>query len=105
VIDLYLSPHITILYIIMPTEQIFAWLASILTTLIFLPQLYKAFTTHMTKDISMLMMILAVMGNVAWLVHASLTGNTPLVVCASLIIIMSIILILFKYNNERATKT
>jgi len=49
----------------------------------------------------MLMMILAVMGNVAWLVHASLTGNTPLVVCASLIIIMSFILIIFKYNNEK----
>ncbi len=85
----------------MPVEQLFAWLASILTTLIFLPQLYKAFTSRMTKDISMLMMILAVMGNTAWLIHASLTGNTPLIVCATLIIIMSIILILFKYSNER----
>ena len=85
----------------MPTEQFFAWLASVLTTLIFLPQLYKAFTTRMTKDISMLMMVLAIMGNTAWLIHASLTGNTPLVVCATLIIIMSIILITFKYNNEK----
>ncbi|VAW57850.1 hypothetical protein MNBD_GAMMA11-2773 [hydrothermal vent metagenome] len=87
--------------ITMLTEQIFAWVASVLTTLIFIPQLYKAFTTCQTRDISMLMMILAVMGNVAWLVHASLTGNTPLVVCASLIIIMSFILIIFKYNNEK----
>jgi len=85
----------------MPTEQLFAWIASVLTTLIFIPQIYKAFKTRLTNDISMLMMILAVMGNTAWLVHASLTSNIPLVVCASLIIIMSIVLILFKYANEK----
>ncbi len=86
----------------MPIEQVFAWLASVLTTLIFIPQLYKAFRTYQTRDISMLMLILAVMGNLAWLVHASLTGNTPLVVCATLIIVMSFILIAFKYNNEKS---
>jgi len=85
----------------MPTEQIFGWIASILTTLIFLPQLHKAFTTRKTDDISMLMIVLAVMGNVAWLAHASLTGNVPLIVCATLIIIMSIVLIIFKYQNEK----
>lgn len=84
----------------MPIEQIFAWIASILTTLIFIPQIYKAFTTRLTNDISMSMIILAVLGNMAWLAHASLTGNVPLIVCASLIIIMSIVLIIFKYNNE-----
>lgn len=82
-------------------EQIFAWIASILTTLIFIPQIHKAFKTRMTNDISMLMMILAVMGNTAWLLHASLTQNFPLIVCASLIIIMSVVLIIFKFQNER----
>lgn len=86
----------------MPTEQLFAWVASILTTLIFIPQIYKAFKTRLTNDISMLMMILAVMGNTAWLIHASLTSNVPLIVCATLIIIMSIVLIIFKYTNEKS---
>lgn len=85
----------------MPTEQIFGWIASILTTAIFIPQIYKAFTTRKTNDISMLMIILAVMGNAAWFIHASLTGNIPLLVCASLIICMSFVLIIFKYNNEK----
>ncbi|RDH82646.1 MAG: hypothetical protein DIZ80_10220 [endosymbiont of Galathealinum brachiosum] len=83
-------------------EEIFGWIASILTTLIFIPQIYKAFKTRLTNDISMLMIVLAVLGNAAWLVHASLTGNTPLIVCASLIIIMSLVLIVFKYNNEKS---
>ncbi len=85
----------------MPLDELFGWLASILTTLIFLPQLHKAFSSRMTNDISMLMLWLALFGNIAWLIHASLTGNTPLIVCASLIIVMSLILIVFKYLNER----
>lgn len=85
----------------MPIEQIFAWIASVFTTLIFIPQIYKAFTTRLTNDISMLMIVLAVLGNAAWLAHASITGNIPLIVCATLIIIMSIVLIIFKYNNEK----
>lgn len=85
----------------MIAEQVFGWLASIFTTLIFAPQLLKAFKTKMTNDLSMLMLLLAVIGNACWLVHASFSSNLPLVVCATLIIIMSIVLIVFKYNNER----
>ncbi|MFC1589455.1 SemiSWEET family sugar transporter [Pseudomonadota bacterium] len=85
----------------MMVEEISGWLAAIFTTLIFVPQLYKAFTTKKTRDISMLMLVLAIMGNAAWFVQSYLTGNTPLLVCATLIIIMTIVLILFKYNNDK----
>jgi len=85
----------------MPIEELFGWIASVLTTLIFMPQIFKALKTRLTNDISMLMIILAVLGNSAWLIHASLTGNMPLIVCASLIILMSMFLIVFKYYNEK----
>jgi len=85
----------------MSAEEISGWLAAIFTTLIFVPQLHKAFTTKKTQDLSMLMIVLAIMGNTAWLVQATLTSNTPLMVCAVLIIIMSSILIYFKYHNDK----
>lgn len=85
----------------MMTEEIAGWVAAIFTTLIFVPQLYKAFTTRKTRDISMLMLALAVLGNSAWFIQASLTSNTPLMVCAVLIVIMSFILIAFKYSNDK----
>ncbi|MES0328120.1 MAG: SemiSWEET family transporter [Gammaproteobacteria bacterium] len=85
----------------MSAEEISGWLAAIFTTLIFVPQLHKAFSTQKTQDISMLMIVLAIMGNTAWLVQATLTSNTPLMVCAVLIIIMSSILIFFKYHNDK----
>lgn len=85
----------------MDLVEVFGWLASIFTTIIFLPQLIKALKTKMTADISMGMLILSVIGNAFWFAHASLSNNMPLLVCASLIILISIILIVFKYLNER----
>ena len=85
----------------MNTAELFGWLASIFTTIIFLPQLIKALKTRMTDDISMWMLILSVIGNSFWFAHAQLTQNPPLLVCASLIILISITLITFKYFNER----
>ena len=85
----------------MSAEEISGWLAAIFTTLIFVPQLHKAFTTKKTQDLSMLMIVLAILGNSAWFVQALLTSNTPLMVCAVLIIIMSSILIYFKYHNDK----
>ena len=88
----------------MSIEEISGWLGAIFTTLIFVPQLHKAFTTKKTQDISMLMIVLAIMGNLAWFVQTLFTSNTPLMVCAVLIIIMSIMLIVFKYNNDKRQK-
>jgi len=86
----------------MTSAELYGWLASIFTTIIFLPQLIKAIKTKMTKDISMWMLFLSIAGNGFWFAHASLTSNSPLLVCSSLIILISLILILFKYTNERA---
>lgn len=84
----------------MNVEEISGWLAAIFTTLIFAPQLHKAFTTKKTRDISMLMIVLAILGNAAWFVQSYLNGNTPLLVCSLLIIIMSIALIFLKFKYD-----
>ncbi|MDH5425695.1 MAG: SemiSWEET family transporter [Gammaproteobacteria bacterium] len=84
----------------MNLTEIFGWLASVFTTIIFLPQLVKVIKTKLTHDISMLMLVFSVIGNGFWLAHASLSQNMPLLVMALLIILISITLIVFKYLNE-----
>jgi len=86
----------------MALEDIIGWLAAVFTTLIFVPQIIKAYRTKMTRDISMLMMVLAVIGNALWLVQSILISNIPLIVTASLIIVMSMVLMRFKYMNEKS---
>lgn len=75
----------------------FGWAASSLCTLILVPQIFKAFKTHHTDDLSMLMLVFSVLGNAFWVAHASMTQNIPLIVGGALISLMSIVLIISKY--------
>ena len=84
----------------MPLDVIFGWIASSLCTFILVPQIIKAFKTRHTDDVSMYMLVISVAGNAFWVAHASLTQNIPLIVGATLISIMSIVLILFKYRYD-----
>jgi len=78
-------------------EIMFGWSASFLCTLILVPQIIKALKTRHTNDVSMSMLVLSVGGNLCWVAHASMTENIPLLVGASLITLMSIVLIVSKY--------
>lgn len=80
----------------MTTEVLLGWIASLLCTLILVPQIIKAFKTRHTDDVSMFMLILSVSGNAFWVAHATMTQNVPLIFGAGLISLMSIILIIFK---------
>ena len=84
----------------MTLEVLFGWMASLLCTLILVPQIIKALKTRHTDDISMLMLLLSVSGNAFWVAHASITLNIPLLVGASFISLMSIMLIIFKYKYD-----
>ena len=46
------------------------------------------------------MLVISVAGNAFWVLHASMTQNIPLIVGASLISLMSIVLIIFKYMYD-----
>ena len=72
-----------------------------LCTLILVPQISKALQTRHTDDVSMFMLLLSVAGNAFWVAHASLTQNMPLIVGASLISIMSVMLIVFKFLFDK----
>ena len=84
----------------MPLEVLFGWMASFLCTLILVPQIFKTFKTRHTDDVSMYMLVISVAGNGFWVLHASMTDNVPLIVGASLISLMSIVLIIFKYMYD-----
>lgn len=81
----------------MAIENLLGWIASVLCTLILVPQITKALKTRHTDDVSMWMLIISVAGNAFWVAHASLTQNTPLIVGAGLITLMSLSLIIMKF--------
>lgn len=87
----------------MTLEVLFGWAASILCTLLLVPQIVKAWRSRHTDDISMAMLLLSAAGNACWVIHASLTGNMPLIVGAGLICLMSLLLVgmKFRFDSQR----
>ncbi len=49
----------------------------------------------------MSMLVLSAIGNGFWVLHASITGNHPLLVGASLIFVMSLLLMILKFNFDK----
>ena len=81
--------------------ELTGWAASIITSMIFIPQLIKALKTKETKDISIWMLLLSLVANVLWLLNGTLTQNHPLMASGGFIILVSMSLIMFKLWNEK----
>ena len=81
--------------------ELTGWAASIITSMIFIPQLFKALRTKETKDISIWMLFLSLVANALWLLNGTLTQNHPLMASGGFIILVSVTLICFKYWNEK----
>ncbi len=85
----------------MEISELSGWAASIITSMIFIPQLFKALRTKETKDISIWMLFLSLIANSLWLLNGALTQNHPLMASGAFIILVSVSLIGFKYWNEK----
>ncbi|MGH7468461.1 MAG: SemiSWEET family sugar transporter [Longimicrobiales bacterium] len=55
------------------------YLAGSITVLAFLPQVWKAWRTRRTRDVSWLMILLLIFSGLLWLGYGVLTHDTPLV--------------------------
>jgi MtN3 and saliva related transmembrane protein len=76
------------------------YLAGILTTLAYLPQLTKACATRSTADISLRMMLVLSAGLSLWIVFGVLRGEIPIVIAnsASLALALTIVVLKLRYG-------
>ena len=74
--------------------------AAALTTFAFLPQSIKAIKTKHTKDLSLITIIMADTGVIAWLIYGLLRHDVPIIAANSVsFLVMSFVLFLkFKYK-------
>ena len=74
------------------------YLGSFLTSITFIPQVYKAWRTRSVGDLSMWMMSIVVFSTIVWLVYAFAIGSGPVIVENAIVLILSLVLIYFKYR-------
>jgi len=75
-------------------------LAGFLTTISFLPQVLKAWSTRSTKDVSLGMFLVLALGIVLWIVYGVVRDDIPVTVgnCISLVLVLIILGLKIKYG-------
>ena len=83
--------------------DLFGFSAALLTTIAFLPQLYKTWQTKSADDVSLIMLILFITGLICWIIYGSEIHSTPIVVAnvVTFIFNFSILILKITYRKKK----
>ena len=76
--------------------EIIGMLAGILTTIAFIPQVYRTWKLKSAKDLSLGMFLVFVAGVVLWLTYGIIINNMPIIIANSFTLLFSGTLLYFK---------
>lgn len=73
-------------------------LGSILSSITFIPQVYKTWKSKSAGDLSMLMMGIVFTSTIVWLIYGIGLDLWPVIICNGIICALSLLLIFFKLS-------
>lgn len=73
-------------------------IGSVLSSITFMPQVWQAWKTKSVGDLSLLMMFIVATSCVVWLVYGIALILWPVIICNSIIFLLSLLLIYFKFT-------
>ena len=76
--------------------------ASIVTGIQFVPQLYRAYKTQKTRDISGKTLALIVLGNVLWLFYGVPKGDFPISLTSIMVLACVLPIVFIKYSHHKS---
>jgi MtN3 and saliva related transmembrane protein len=79
------------------------FLAGILTTISFLPQVIKTWRTKRVEDFNLLFMLLFTIGLIFWLVYGIIINEWPIILANSVTLVLNFVLLWMKlkYKNKQ----
>jgi len=83
--------------------DLFGFLAALLTTIAFLPQLYKTWKTKSAGDVSLIMLILFITGLICWIIYGIKINSIPILIANIITFIFnsSILVLKIIYRNSK----
>lgn len=72
-----------------------------LSSITFIPQVYKAWQSKSVGDLSIAMMFIVFSSTLVWLVYGVSLNLLPVIICNSIIAILSLLLIYFKFSFKK----
>jgi MtN3 and saliva related transmembrane protein len=82
----------------MDATEILGMTAGTISSITFLPQVIKTWQTKSAKDISLWMFLLVTGSVILWLVYGLLKNSIPIIYTNSMVLIMSLIMLYFKFR-------
>jgi MtN3 and saliva related transmembrane protein len=84
----------------MPTIEIIGLIAATLTTGAFVPQVYKAWRYKSTKDVSMTMYIVLLVGVLLWLFYGIKINSLSIILANVVTTVFIVIIIVLKLRHK-----
>lgn len=97
----YLTCTFDPLIIIMNYIDLVGYFGSFLTSVTFIPQVYKTWQTKSAGDLSLTMLFIVLASTVVWLIYAFGLMLWPVIIANSIIGVLSLMLIYFKLTYKK----
>jgi MtN3 and saliva related transmembrane protein len=85
----------------MTAIQILGLAAGTITSITFLPQVLQIWKTKSAKDLSLQMLLLLILGVTMWLTYGLLVKDTAIIYTNSMVLVMSLLMLYFKYKFNK----
>lgn len=72
-----------------------------LSSITFIPQVYKAWKSKSVGDLSLAMMLIVFSSTLVWLVYGVKLNLWPVIICNGIIAVLSLLLIYFKFSFKK----
>ncbi|RNC92545.1 MAG: hypothetical protein ED555_05555 [Allomuricauda sp.] len=84
----------------MPSIEILGLIAAALTTSAFVPQVYKAWKHKSTKDISLVMYLVFLIGLILWFIYGWVIGSLSMTIANGITILLSCAILIAKLKYK-----
>ena len=81
--------------------DLFGFLAALLTTIAFLPQLHKTWKTKSADDVSLSMLILFIVGLLCWIIYGLKINSIPILVANIVTFLFNFSILILKLNFSK----
>tara|TARA_B100001250_G_C19208601_1_gene532629 strand:- start:243 stop:545 length:303 start_codon:yes stop_codon:yes gene_type:complete len=86
--------------------EIYGSIAAVLTTIAFLPQVYKTWKSKSAEDVSLKMLTLFITGLIFWIIYGMRIQSTPIIIANITTLVFNLsILILKVMHSKNNTQT
>ncbi|MEM9856602.1 MAG: SemiSWEET family transporter [Bacteroidota bacterium] len=85
--------------------EIIGHFGALLSSITFIPQVYKAWQSRSVGDLSLAMMLIVFASTIVWLIYGVALTLWPVIMANSIICFLSLLLIYFKFSFRKANQT